>query len=37
MARHTAVGVDDDLATGEAGVADWATDLEPPGRVDVTS
>src|SRR5215472_9128109 len=32
--RHTAVGVDDDLASGEARVAHRAADLEPAGRVD---
>ena len=34
VARHAAVGVDDDLAPGEAGVADRAADHEPAGRVD---
>ena len=34
MAAHAAVGVDDDLAAGEAGVADRATDDEATGRVD---
>ncbi len=30
-----AVGVDDDLASGQAGVAVRAADFKPPGRVDV--
>ena len=34
VAGHAAVGVDDDLAAGEAGVAHRAADLEPAGRVD---
>ena len=34
VARHPAVGVDDDLAAGEAGVADRAADHELAGRVD---
>ena len=34
MTGHAAVGVDDDLAAGEAGVAHRAADLEPAGRVD---
>ena len=34
MAGHAAVGVDDDLAPGQAGVAHRATDHETPGRVD---
>ena len=34
MAGHAAVGVDDDLAAGEAGVADRAADHEAAGRVD---
>ena len=34
MAGHAAVGVDDDLAAGEAGVAHRATDLEATGGVD---
>ena len=34
VARHAAVGVDDDLAAGQAGVADRAADHEPPRRVD---
>ncbi len=34
MAGHAAVGVDDDLAAGEAGVAHRAADLEAAGRVD---
>jgi hypothetical protein len=33
VAGVAAVGVDDDLAAGEAGVAHRAADLEPPGRV----
>src|SRR4029450_5464361 len=33
VAGLAAVGVDDDLAAGEAGVAHRAADLEPPGRV----
>ncbi len=35
MAAHAAVGVDDDLAAGETGVADGTADDEPAGRVDV--
>src|SRR5204863_1307897 len=31
---HAAVGVDDDLAPGQAAVADGAADDEPAGRVD---
>ena len=34
VAGHAAVGVDDDLAAGEAGVADRAADHEAPRRVD---
>ncbi|HVP90663.1 MAG TPA: hypothetical protein VMS75_05535 [Terriglobales bacterium] len=34
MRAAAAVGVDDDLAAGQAGVADRAADLEPAGRVD---
>ena len=34
VAGHAAVGVDDDLAAGEAGVAHRAADLEAAGRVD---
>ena len=34
MAGHAAVGVDDDLATGESGVAHRAADLEAPRGVD---
>ena len=34
MAGHAAVGVDDDLAAGQAGVTHRATDLEAAGRVD---
>ncbi len=34
VAGHAAVGVDDDLAAGEAGVADGAADDEAAGRVD---
>ncbi len=34
VAGHAAVGVDDDLAAGEAGVADGSADHEAPGRVD---
>ena len=34
MASHAAVRIDDDLAAGEAGVADGAADHEAPGRVD---
>ncbi len=34
MAGHAAVGVDDDLAAGQAGVAHRAADLEAAGRVD---
>ncbi len=34
MAGRAAVGVDDDLATGETGVADRAADHEATGRVD---
>ena len=34
MAGHAAVGVDDDLAAGQAGVADRAADDEAAGRVD---
>ena len=34
VAGHAAVGVDDDLAAGEAGVADRAADHELAGRVD---
>ena len=34
MAGHAAVGVDDDLAAGQAGVAHRAADHEPAGRVD---
>ena len=34
MTSHAAVGVDDDLATREAGVAHRTTDHEPTGRVD---
>ena len=33
VARHPAVGVDDDLAAGQAGVAHRAADLEAPRRV----
>ena len=32
--RRTAVAVDDDLATGEAGVAHGTADHETPGRID---
>ena len=35
MTRHAAVGVDDDLAAGQAAVAHRATDDEVAGRVDV--
>ena len=35
MRGRAAVGVDDDLAAGEAGVAVGAADLEAAGRVDV--
>jgi hypothetical protein len=35
--RRAAVGVDDDLAAGEAGVAVRAADDEAAGRVDVGS
>src|SRR6478735_4994728 len=34
VAGHAAVGVDDDLAAGQAGVAHRAADLETPGGVD---
>ena len=34
MASHATVGVDDDLATSESGVAHRAADLEATGRVD---
>ena len=34
MAGLAAVGVNDDLASGEAAVADWATDHKVAGRVD---
>ena len=34
MPGHPAVGVDDYLAAGQAGVTHGAADLEPPGRVD---
>src|SRR5690606_31254011 len=34
MAGVAAVGVDDDLASGQTGVAHGAADLEPTGRVD---
>ena len=34
VAGHAAVGVDDDLAAGQAGVADRAADDEAAGRVD---
>ena len=34
MTRHAAVGVDDDLSSGEAGVAHWTADFELSGRVD---
>ena len=34
VAGHAAVGVDDDLAAGQAGVAHRAADLEAAGRVD---
>ena len=34
MAGHAAVGVDDDLAAGEASVAHRAADDEAPGGVD---
>src|SRR3954447_18642746 len=34
VAGHAAVGIDDDLAPGQAGVAYWAADDEAPGRVD---
>ena len=34
VARHAAVGVDDDLASGQARVAHRSTDHEPAGRVD---
>ena len=34
VAGHAAVGVDDDLAAGEAGVAHGAADDEPAGGVD---
>ena len=33
-AAHAAVGIDDDLAPGHAGVAHRAADDEAPGRVD---
>ena len=35
MSAHAAVGVDDDLAAGEAGIAHGAADDEAAGRVDV--
>ena len=35
MASHAAVGVDDDLATGQTTVAHRASDYEVAGRVDV--
>ncbi len=35
MTRHAAVGVDDDLATGQTAVAHRAADDELAGRVDV--
>jgi len=35
VAGHAAVGVDDDLAAGQAAVAHWAADHEVAGRVDV--
>ena len=35
MGRGPAIGVDDDLASGEAGVAVRAADDEPAGRVHV--
>ena len=35
MTAHTAVGVDDDLATRESGITDGAADDEASGRVDV--
>ncbi len=35
MARHAAVGVDDDLTAGQAAVAHRAADNETAGRVDV--
>ncbi len=34
VACHAAVGVDDDLAAGQAGVAEWTADHEATGRVD---
>ena len=34
MTGHAAIGVDDDLATGQTGVAHGATDDELAGRVD---
>jgi hypothetical protein len=34
MGRGAAIGVDDDLAAGEAGVAVGAANLEQTGRVD---
>src|SRR5262249_33105696 len=35
VTSHTAVGVDDDLATGQAGVAHRSANNEAPRRVDV--
>ena len=35
MPAHAAIGVDDDLATGHAGVTHWAANDETPGGVDV--
>jgi len=35
MRAGTAIGVDDDLASGETGIAVRAANFKPPGRVDV--
>jgi hypothetical protein len=37
VAGKAAVGVDDDLATGQAAVADRTADHEAPGRIDVVA
>src|SRR5512142_1877987 len=35
MPPHAAIGIDDDLASGDARVASWATDHEAAGRVHI--
>ena len=37
MARIAAVGIDNDLASGESSISVWATDYEEASRVDVAN